>query len=192
MRPGHDPHPADAPTRPLRVALPYFAAAAVALAAGWAAGLSWPDRLVLPIALVLAGGLWSARRWNDRRRRRAVADAWFEGGGQATQFAWRAEELTSTHRRRLLAGSLRGVVREIQSPGPTSTVPLNRKAIHPHTEELAALAARLEDLERPVAPAGILELERLLTSPGSPLYMHSPADDLAKRLAAIDRELEVR
>ena len=181
-----------APASPLTAALPYVALAAVALAAGWAAGLSWPNRLVIPIALVLAGAVRSAQRWNDGRRRRAIADAWFERGGQATQFAWRAGELTSAHERKLLAHSLRGVVLEIRAPGPTSTVPLNRAAIHPHVADLDALAARLDDHERPVAPAGILEIERMLTSPNSPLYLHSGADNLRELLAAIARDLEAR
>ena len=192
----HDRRPTppgpDAPASPLPAALPYLALAAVALAAGWAAGLSWPNRLVLPVALVLAGAFRSSQRWNERRRRRAIADAWFERGGQAAQFEWRAKELTSAHERKLLAHSLRGVVKEIRAPGPTSTVPLNRRAIHPHLEELLAIAARLEDYELPVTPTAILAIEHLLTSPGSPLYMHSDADNLPELLAAIDRELAAR
>jgi hypothetical protein len=192
----HDRHSTppgpDAPASPVPAAVPYLALAAVALAAGWAAGLSWPNRLVLPIALVLAGAFRSTQRWNEGRRRRAVADAWFERGGQAAQFEWRAEELTSAHERRLLAHSLRGVVKEIRAPGPTSTVPLDRKAIHPHLEELTTIAVRLEDLELPVTPTAILAIDRLLTSPGSPLYMHSNADDLPERLSSITRLLEAR
>lgn len=183
-------HEPDAPASPLTAALPYVGLAVAALAAGWAAGLSWPNRLVLPIALVLTGSVRSAQRLNERNRRRATADAWFERGGQAAQFEWRAEELTSAHERALLADSLRGVVKEIRAPGPTSTVPLDRRAIHPHLAELDAIAARLDDTERPVTPAGILEIERLLTSPNSPLYMHSGADNLPELLAAIARDLE--
>ena len=182
----------DAPASPLPAALPYLALVAVALAAGWAAGLSWPNRLVLPIALVLAGAFRVAQRWNERRGRRAIADAWFERGGQAAQFEWRAEELTSARERRLLAHSLRGVVKEIRAPGPTSTVPLNRKAIHPYLAELEAIAERLRDVELPVTPTAILAVEQLLTSPGSPLYMHAIAEDLPDRLDAIDRLLETR
>ena len=190
----HRPTPAgpDAPASPLPAALPYLALAAVALAAGWAAGLSWPNRLVLPIALVLAGAFRSAQRWNERRRRRAIADDWFARGGQAAQFEWRAEELTSTHERRLLAHSLRGVVKEIRAPGPTSTVPLNRRLIYPYLAELEAIAARLEDFELPVTPTAILKIEQLLTSPGSPLYMHSLAENLPEALASIERELDAR
>ncbi len=71
-------------------------------------------------------------------------------------------------------------------------MPLNRRAIHPYLAELAAIAARLEDFELPVTPTAILEIEHLLTSPGSPLYMHSNADNLPELLAAIHRELEPR
>ncbi len=170
--------------------LPYAAAAAVALAVGWAVGLSWTDRLVLPVAVVLLGLIKTAQRWNERRRRRAVADAWLLNGGRPTQFAWRAEELTSPGERRLLARSLRAVVRELGFPGRRSTVPLNRKALRPHADEIAALAARLDDLDRPVSPAGILEVEHLLTSPGSPLHLYSAETDVSQKLAAIRRDLE--
>jgi hypothetical protein len=172
--------------------LPYAAAAAVALAVGWAVGLSWADRLVLPVAIVLLGLIKTAQRWNERRRRRAVADAWLLNGGRPTQFAWRAEELTSPGERRLLARSLRAVVRELGFPGRRSTVPLNRRALRPHAEEIAALAERLDDLDRPISPAGILEVEELLTSPGSPLFLHESDADVSKTLAKIHRKLEAR
>ncbi len=183
------PTPA-APASPVPAALPYLVVAVVALGAGWAAGLSWPNRLVLPIALVVAGALRSAQLWNARRRRRAIADDWFGRGGQASHFEWRAAELTSTRERKLLAHSLRGVVREIRSPGPRSTLPLNRKAIGPHLEAILAIAERLEDVAVPVTPTAILAIERLLTSPGSPLYMHANGHDLPERLAVIELELE--
>jgi hypothetical protein len=172
--------------------LPYAAAAAVALTVGWAAGLGLADRIVLPVALVLLGLIKTAQRWDERRRRRAVADAWLLRGGRPAQFAWRVEELTSAGERRLLARSLRGVVRELGFPGRRSTVPLNRKALRPHAGELAALAALLDDLDRPVSPAGILEVEHLLTSPGSPLHLYSAETDVTQKLAAIRRDLEAR
>lgn len=164
-----------------------------ALAAGWAVGLNWPGRAVVPVALALLGLIKTGQRWNERRRRCAIADAWLRGGGRSEQFAWRAEELISSRERRLLARSLRSVVRELGSPpGFRSTVPLNRKALRPHKAELAALAERLDDLELRVSPAGILEVERLLTSPGSPLHLHAPEADLSETLAAIRRKLEAR
>lgn len=109
----------------------------------------------------------------------------------ALQFKWRAAEPTSTRERRRLARFLRRIVRELGSPPMRrSTVPLNRKALRPHADALIALAARLDDLERPVAPAGILELQRLLTSPGSPLHLFGAETDLPAALAAVHHELE--
>jgi hypothetical protein len=192
VQPWHPAAGSDAPEPALPAFVPWVAAAAVALAVGWALGLSPTEWAVLPVALVLLGLVKTGQRWNARRHRRAVADAWLRSGGRAGQFEWRADELTSTRERRVLSRSLRGVVRELGYPGRRSTVPLNRKALRPHASEISALAERLADLERPVSPAGILEVERLLTSPGSPLYLHAAADDLPGKLTTIRRKLEVR
>jgi len=189
----HSPARGDAPARPFPAVLPWAAAAVVALAVGWVIGLSTPDWVVLPIALVLLGLIKTGRRWAERRRRCLVADAWLRSGGLASQFQWRADELTSRGERALLARSLRSIVRELGSPpGFRSTVPLNRKALRPHADALVALAERLDDPERPVAPAGILEVQRLLTSPGSPLHLYAPEADLSETLTAIHQKLEAR
>ncbi len=183
----------DAPARPFPALLPWAAAAAVALAAGWAVGLSTPDWVVLPLALVVLGLIKTGRRWIVRHRRCTVADAWLRSGGRASQFQWRADELTSRGERSMLARSVRSVVRELgPPPGFRSTAPLNRKALRPHADELRALAERLGDLERPVAPAGILEVHYLLTSPGSPLHLYAPEADLSKTLTAVQQKLEAR
>jgi hypothetical protein len=189
----HSPAPGAAPAPPLPASLPWAAAAVAALAAGWGLELAVPDRAVLPIALVLIGLIKTGRRWNERRRRRAVADTWLRGGGLPSQFQCRADELTSRGERRLLASSLFGVVRELGSPpGFRSTAPLNRRALRPHANELVALAERLDDLERPVAPAGILEVQTLLTNPGIPLHLYAPESDLPGTLTAILLKLEAR
>jgi hypothetical protein len=189
----HSPARSDAPARPLPALLPWAAAAAVALAVGLALGLRTPDWAVLPVALVLLGLVKTGQRWIARHRRRTVADTWFRSGGRASQFQWRADELTSRGERSLLARSLRRIVRELGSPpGFRSTVPLNRKALRPHAAELVALAERLDDLERPVAPAGILEVQHLLTSPGSPLHLYGREADVSETLTAIHRKLEAR
>jgi hypothetical protein len=171
--------------------LRYTAAAAVALAVGWALGLGVADLIVLPVALVLLGLFKDARAWNERRRRRAVADAWLRSGGRPQHFEWRADELTSAHERRILARSLRSVVRELGSPPMRrSTVPLNRKALTPHADELRDLAELLDELDHTVTPAGILELQQLLTSPGSPIHRHAPEADVSESLRRIRRKLE--
>ena len=182
-----------APARALPALVPWAVAAALALAVGWAVGLSTPDWVVLPVALVLLGLSKTGRRWIVRHRRCNVADAWLHSGGRASQFQWRADELTSRGERSMLARSVRSIVRELGSPpGFRSTVPLNRKALRPHADELRALAERLDDLERPVAPAGILEVHHLLTSPGSPLHLYAPEADLSETLIAIQQKLEAR
>ena len=167
-------------------------AAAVTLAAAWAAGLSGPDRFFLPIALTILGAIKVAGRAIERHRRRAEADDWLLTAGRVDRFEWRVAEVTSTHERQLIARSLRGVMRELRSSALRSTVPLNRNAVRPHSAEIMALADRIADLERPVEPAGMIEVERLLTSPGSPLYLDSPDADLAETLDAIERDLEER
>jgi len=56
--------------------------------------------------------------------------------------------------------------------------PLNRVAARPHAELLGELAERLAALDRPVTPQAILEVENLLTSPGSALYARERAPEL--------------
>ena len=183
----------DAPPRVLPALFPWAAAAAVALAAGWAVGLPTSDWAVLPLALVLLGLIKTGAALDRAAAALPVADAWLRGGGRPAQFQWRADELTSRGERSLLARSLRSVVRELGSPpGFRSTLPLNRRALRPHADELRALAERLGDLERPVAPAGILEVHYLLTSPGSPLHLYAPEADLSETLTAIHQKLEAR
>ena len=190
----HSPARSDAPARALPALVPWAAAAAVALAAGWAVGLPTSDWAVLPVALVLLGliktgaalGRATAALHSSRTHGSAAAAA-------PSQFQWRADELTSRGERSLLARSLRSVVRELGSPpGFRSTLPLNRRALRPHADELRALAERLGDLERPVAPAGILEVHYLLTSPGSPLHLYAPEADLSETLTAVQQKLEAR
>jgi len=181
-----------APQAPLPAAVPYLATAAAALAIGWAAGLTWPDRLIVPIALVALAAIKVAGRGIERHRRRIEADDWLLGAGRVSRYEWRVAELTSARERTILARSLRSLVRELHSNLRRSTVPVNRKSVGPHSAELEALADRLADLERPVEPAGMIEVERLLTSPGSPLYGSSDRVDLAETLDAIERDLDER
>jgi hypothetical protein len=73
--------------------------------------------------------------------------------------------------------------------------PLNRIAMRPFRSELIALADRLDDLERPVSGAGILDVHRLLTQPDSILYVRPSFDeqprDIGAELGAILDGLEV-
>ena len=68
-------------------------------------------------------------------------------------------------------------------------MPLNRQGVRPHAATLAALADRVGNLSRPVAPRGILLLEDLLTQGDSPLYARENVEQLPDRLREIERAL---
>jgi hypothetical protein len=184
------------PPRPLPAAFPSAALACIALGAGLAAGASLDVLLVAPVSLALFGAVQAGRRWNERRRQRAAADAWIAraGGYRIVSYSWRVDELTSARERRLLARSLRSVLDALSRTRMPGAVPLNRVALRPHEALLARLADRLAQLERPVSAAGILQVHRLLTNPDSPLYARPPAGEAAAvwgTLEAVLASLEV-
>ncbi len=57
----------------------------------------------------------------------------------------------------------------------------DRLAVRAETERFVALADRLADLERPVAPRGVLLLEQLLDDAWGPLHDRDRADELRRR-----------
>jgi hypothetical protein len=102
---------------------------------------------------------------------------------QSALLVWRAAELTSDRNRTILARSLTGIVQELEHPALISAVPLNRAALRPHVPLLRSLAARLNELERPVAPRGMVLVEELLTDGlTSPLYSGGRGMDVAAAL----------
>lgn len=131
---------------------------------------------------------------HDRSVMRSRADRLLRGGARvhpdSALLTWREAELTSERHRKVLARSLRFVIRELEGrvlPGP---VPLNR-AVRSHVESIRALAERLAALERPVTAQGILLVEDFVTDGfGSPLYVPERAADLEPSiehcLAALD------
>jgi hypothetical protein len=108
-------------------------------------------------------------RWRRRR-----ADEWLRSASKGvvpTAHAWRAAELTSPRRRRLLASTLREVAdagtRNHALGGryrPRHTASVSRR------ESLEALAATLENETQPVTPAGMLRVLDLVTSGTGPLW----------------------
>jgi hypothetical protein len=138
----------------------------------------------------VAGPLGRVRRAWDHHRTRSRADEWIARGHDNPRawYGWRLAELTSVRERRLLAGSLRGLVEDLSPRALPGAVPLRRAAVRPHVGLLHALAGRLDDLELPVRAAGVLLVHRLLTSPGSPLYADG---DVGGVLAAALEALEV-
>ena len=172
----HRVRPAQTPSvtsySPLLSVAPWLPSAGAVLALGYVAGLSGSDLLVAPVSLVLLGFWRAGRSFLERHRLRSSADAWIAQGHDDPTgwYGWRIAELTASRERRLLARSLRAVVGDLSSPRLSSAVPLNRVALRPHANELLELAERLDALERPVSACGILHVQRLITSPGSPLY----------------------
>ena len=68
-------------------------------------------------------------------------------------------------------------------------MPLNRVGVRPYAAAIAALADRVGDLSRPVAPRGMLLLEDLLTHGDSPLYARQNVKQLPDRLREIELAL---
>jgi hypothetical protein len=96
-------------------------------------------------------------------------------------------------KRRQLAKSLDGVVRELRGPlRLPGASPLNRVALLPYEPDLAALAARLGDSDRPVSARGLRLVNELVTHGGSPLYDRSRVDVLPATIEQILAALEPR
>jgi hypothetical protein len=129
-----------------------------------------------------------------RARARREADRWLRAADghwhSSSAFAWRIAELTSERERRLLAHSLRGIVRDVEPDRLPGASPLNRVGLRAHVDLLTAIAGRLADLDQPVAPAGVLLVRDLLTDGGSPLYTEGRIGQLPSTVAGILAALE--
>ena len=95
------------------------------------------------------------------------------------------------NKRRQLARSLDGVVRELRGPVRLpGASPLNRIGLRPYESQLAALAARMGDLDRPVSARGLRLVNELVCNGASPLYDRSRTDFVPETvdriLAALD------
>jgi hypothetical protein len=112
------------------------------------------------------------------------------GSPISTTFAWRVAELTSPRERLALARSLRDLVDDLSSHTLPGAAPINRVGLRSRADELISLAARLEVLERPVAPRGMLLVRELLADGGSPLYLGGDVEALPGLLAEIHRSLD--
>jgi hypothetical protein len=138
------------------------------------------------------------RTFFERRRSRAEADTWIARLRERDlpqDFDWRIAELTCPRERRALGTSIRKIVPGVSAERLPGASPLNRVALRPHGAALAALADRLDDLERPVSARGILAVRGLLTDPDGALYARggagSPAPDVAAALAVVTAALEI-
>lgn len=98
------------------------------------------------------------------------------------RLAWREAELTAPKNRVSLGRSVRSLVRAADPRYLPNALPVNRGAVRAESPRLLAVAARLLDLERPVAARGVLLTERLLVDGSGPLYMRDRADELPQYL----------
>jgi hypothetical protein len=105
--------------------------------------------------------------------------------------AWRAAELVVPRKRLGLARSFRRLLRDADPRYLAGAQPFDRNAVRAAAEHLRAIAGRLENLERPVAPCGVLLAERLFTDGASPLYDRSRPGALALYLEATLASLEL-
>ncbi len=120
---------------------------------------------------------WEARRALRAARRRADAEL-LTTRLPSPRLAWRTEELVAEDSRTELARSLTDVVHSADERLLPSASPLNRTSIRALRAQLLDLASRLYDLAQPVAPRGILLVERLLYDGTGPLYSRSTASRL--------------
>ena len=149
-------------------------------------------RRTLPFAGVWRGlGRLRARR--ALRALRAAADTDLARRDRPPlRLAWRVEELVGTKNRLDLAHSVRSLVRDARPSYLPSASPFNRLVVRAESDQLLAVAARLADLERPVAARGVVLLERLLTDGSGPLYDRDRVDEFGSTLDTILGALEPR
>ena len=150
------------------------------------------DASLLPFAGVWRGlGRLRARR--ALRALRAAADTDLARRDRPPlRLAWRVEELVGTKNRLDLAHSVRSLVRDARPSYLPSASPFNRLVVRAESDQLLAVAARLADLERPVAARGVVLLERLLTDGSGPLYDRDRVDEFGSTLDTILGALEPR
>ncbi len=108
------------------------------------------------------------------------------------RLSWRVEELLAPKSRLDLAHTVRSLVRESSARYLPSASPVNRIAIRAEADTLLAIAARLADLERPVAARGVVFVDRLLVDVSGPLYDRERIDDLPVYLDTAIGALEPR
>jgi hypothetical protein len=170
---GRTGHHIDGHRRELSVPRPLLAAAPLLLASLPAFALAATAVVPPAVALAAAAGCLvvaafrAALSTRDRALLRRNADGLLRAGvnvhPESALLVWRAAELTSERNRRVLANTLASLARELRRPSRVSPVPLDRRAVRPHHALLVALAARVAQLDRPVAPRGMVLVEELIT-----------------------------
>jgi hypothetical protein len=143
------------------------------------------SRLLAPVRT------WEARRALRDARRRADAEL-VATRLPPPRLAWRTAELTAAENRLDLARSLTDVVHGADERMLPTASPIARAAVRDVRPELLAVAALLFDLALPVAPRGVLLVDRLLTDGHGPLYGRNDGDRLRAAVACAHEALEGR
>jgi hypothetical protein len=104
---------------------------------------------------------WEARRALRTARERADSEL-VDARLPSPRLAWRITELTGDGHRVDLARRLTEVVHGADERFLPGASPVDRAAVRACRAQLLDLAARVCDTERPVAPAGVILVERLL------------------------------
>ena len=147
-------------------------------------------RLPALLGAVSPGGLKARRRL--RAARRAADEELLQSAWASPFLAWRVNEVVARKNRIDLARSVRGVVHDADPRYLPGASPLNRVAARAESQELLAIAERLEQVDADVAPRGVLLVERLLVDGYSPLYARERTDELHAYLERARAALEPR
>ena len=131
---------------------------------------------------------WEARRALRSARRRADAEL-LRARLPSPRLAWRTSELVGDESRVELGRSLTEVVHAADERLLPTATPLNRRAVRECRAELLELTARLFDAH-PVAPRGVLLVERLLHDGSGPLYGDTSPTRLAREIEAAKGALD--
>jgi hypothetical protein len=107
------------------------------------------------------------------------------------RLAWRAAELVAPKRRLELARSLRRLVHDADPRYLPNAQVFDRRAVRFAAPGLLTAAERLAALDDPVAPRGVLLLERLLVDADGPLYNPTRSAELPVHVAAAAAALEL-
>ena len=128
-----------------------------------------------------------------RASERRLADDWLvsaTGAFVPAKYEWRARDLTSAGHRRRLAHTLRLIDQTSDERPLGRRRPLDLTAARHHRQAVRALTARLEAVDEPVTPAGMLRVRALLTDGASPLYGMTKCDALRDEIELILSLLE--
>jgi hypothetical protein len=181
--------------RPIWIAAPWVALALIS-AGGAVAGLPPAICLGLAAGAVLVALVRMLLELRDLWALRRAADAVLRTGARVHPYSalltWRAAQLTAESNRKVLARSLRNIVRDVEQPSLMSAVPLDRPRVREHAGLFGEIADRLAAVASPIRPHAVLLVEELVTDGArSPIYAGGDTrsdlgDVLRECLAALD------